>query len=63
MKEKKEKVAWLKQYNDTYFESLGVFYLNSLPKDKISDHSKFKAFADDKINVTQKTDCGKRQKC
>ena len=27
---------------------------NSLPNDKILDQSKFKAFADDKINVTQK---------
>ena len=28
--------------------------LNSLPKDKILDRSKLKAFADDKINVNQK---------
>ena len=28
--------------------------LNSLQNDKISDQSKFKAFADDKINLTQK---------
>ena len=27
---------------------------NSLPNDKILNWSKFKAFADDKINVTQK---------
>ena len=29
-------------------------HFNSLPIDKILDLSKFKAFADDKINVTQK---------
>ena len=28
--------------------------VNSSPKDKISDHSKLKAFADYNINVTQK---------
>ena len=29
---------------------------NALPNDKLKTYSKFKAFADDKINVTQKTD-------
>ena len=28
-------------------------YFNSLPNDKFLDWSKFKAFADDKINVTE----------
>ena len=44
----------------------------SLPNDKISTLTKFKAFADDKIIVTQKLkfvlggvekNCGKRRKC
>ena len=29
-------------------------FINSLPHDKILDQSKFKAFADDKINANQK---------
>ena len=46
--------------------------LNSLPKDKILDRSKLKAFADDIINVNKKNEiglgknrkhCGKRRKC
>ena len=45
---------------------------NTLPKDKILDWSKFKAFADNKIITTQKFEiciwksrkhCGKRRKC
>ena len=48
----------------------GMF--NSLPNNKILDGLKFKAFADDKRNVTEKdeidfgkgrTHCGKRTKC
>ena len=43
----------------------------SLPNDKISDYTKLKALADDKINMTQKSvwhglnrkHCGKRRKC
>ena len=31
-----------------------MLLLNSLPNDKILDKSKFKAFADDKIILTQK---------
>ena len=31
-----------------------VFIFNSLPNDKILDWSKIKAYADDKINVTEK---------
>ena len=31
---------------------------NSLPNNKISDYSKFKAFADDKVIVTQKLKLG-----
>ena len=34
---------------DTFCRSI-----NSLPNDEILDSSKFKAFADDKINLTQK---------
>ena len=30
--------------------------LNTFPNDKISDWSKLKAFADDKINVTEKSE-------
>ena len=47
--------------------------LNSLPNDKNFDWSKLIAFADDKINVTEKSKfgqgrvyrkhCGKRRKC
>ena len=46
--------------------------LNSLPNNKILDLSKFKAFADAKISITQKLKfsvgksrkhCGKRRKC
>ena len=39
---------------------LPLFFLNSLPNDKILDQSIFKAFADDKINVTEKLNfiCG-----
>ena len=29
-------------------------WVNSLPSDKVFDQSKFKAFADDKINVTKR---------
>ena len=45
---------------------------NSLPNDKNLDWFRFKAFADDKINVTEKKEiwfgkggkhCGKRRKC
>ena len=43
---------------------------SSLPNNKILDWSKFKAFADDKINLTQnliflngRKHCGKRRKC
>ena len=35
-------------------ESLGFTELNLLPNGKISDYSKLKAFADDKVSVTQK---------
>ena len=38
----------------TNFFTLNVFYLNSLPNDKISDKSKLEAIGDDKINVTEK---------
>ena len=31
--------------------SLEIYLVNSLPKDKILDETKLKAFADDKINV------------
>ena len=39
-----------------FFEGKYFFDIsfNSLPKDKILDQSKFKAFADDRINVTKK---------
>ena len=46
--------------------------VNSLSKNKISDWSKFNAFADDKIELTEKIEicfgkgrkhCGKRRKC
>ena len=46
--------------------------INSLPNDKFVDWSKLKAFADDKINVSEKLKfvvgwvekhCGKRRKC
>ena len=47
--------------------------LNSLPNDRFLDWSKLKAFADDKINVTEKQKffwgwmdgkhCGKKRKC
>ena len=46
--------------------------LNSLANDKIFDRSKLKAFADDKISLTEKLKyvswerrkhCGKRRKC
>ena len=33
-------------------------YFNSLPNDKILDWSKFKAFADDKINVNEQLKSG-----
>ena len=44
---------------------------NSLPNDKILDWSKLKAFADNKMNLTEKLSwfgkcrkhCGKRRKC
>ena len=48
-----------------------TFKLNSLPKGKILDWSKLKAFANDKINVTEKfkfvlgrvkNNCGKSRK-
>ena len=47
-------------------------FLNFLPNDKMLDWSKLKAFADDKINVNEKSEiwfgkgrkhCGKRRKC
>ena len=46
--------------------------LNPLPRDKILDWSRLKAFADDKINLNEKNQtlfgkgrkhCGKRKKC
>ena len=49
-----------------------MFGLNSLPNDKFFDWSKFKAFADDILNVTiliisiflsGRKHCGKRRKC
>ena len=51
---------------------LDAFEMNSLPNNKILGLPKLKAFADDKINVTQKLKfalgrgrkhCGKRRKC
>ena len=37
------------------FFRIEKFILNSLPNDKMLDPSKFKAFADDKLNVNQKS--------
>ena len=53
------------------FQHNGNGAVNSLPNNKILDLSKFKALADDKINVIQNTEilfgmvrkhCGKRKK-
>ena len=40
--------------NKTKEYDLAHFFFNSLPIDRIVDWSKFKAFADDKINGTEK---------
>ena len=59
----------------TNAENIGIIcsdvLFNSLPDDKTLDWSKFKAFADDKINATNieicfgksRKYCGKRRKC
>ena len=39
--------------NITCDDVCNKYLLNSLPNDKILDQSKFKAFVDDKINVTK----------
>ena len=45
---------WVFSSQDRQKPSLCSKRFNSLPNDKILDWSKFKAFADDKINVTEK---------
>ena len=42
-----------KIYTDFHIYNICRLQLNSLPNDKILDWPKFKAFADDKINVTE----------
>ena len=42
-------------FNFDWSKSLS-FDINSLPRDRILDQSKFKAFADGKINVTEKVE-------
>ena len=58
--------------NWRHLQTTNRMQLNSLPNDNILDWSKFKAFADDKINVTKNNEiyfgkgrkhCGKRKKC
>ena len=52
-------LLWFSIFNDSLF---GVLcYFNSLPNDKILDLSKLKAFADDKIILTQKLKFGLRR--
>ena len=42
------------RYVSPTFTTFNSFLYNSLPNDKIFDRSKLKAFADDKINMTEK---------
>ena len=44
----------LNLYSNLMPDPQGLVYFNSLPNDKILDLSKFKAFADDKVILTQK---------
>ena len=59
LKEKCAKIVELyNDYTSGEIASSGLFYctycFNSLPNDKFSDWSKLKAFADDKLNLTEK---------
>ena len=43
-----------RQRREAEMDKYDLLLINSLPNDEILDQSKFKAFADDKINVNKK---------
>ena len=74
IKIKNLKIAYDEHFYPLYFILVQVFgkILSSLPNKKILDWSNWKVFADNKINVTEKSKicfqkgtkhCGKRRKC